>query len=594
MKIISLTTKIQYDITLNKAGENIMPCPECSQNRKHKFRKSFSFNAEKKTGHCMNCEAKFVEYKPFKEKKEYKIPLVKNKTDLTAAAVKWFHSRCISQSTLIKMKVYSDIEYMPQINKETSVICFPFYIDESLKNIKYRDGAKNFKLVKDAELVFYNSNALKDAKDIIITEGEIDCLSFIESGLNNCISVPNGASAKNLEYLDSSIELFDTVERIYLATDNDIKGIQLRDELIRRFGSEKCAIVLFNDCKDANEYLVKYGRNELVDTIKKAIDIPVEGIVNLNNHYDEIYSMFLHGLEKGKQIGFPELDKAVTWETSRLAVITGIPGHGKSEVVDFIVMKLNILHGWKVGYFSPENYPVKYHYSKLASKLTGKEFRQGYITNEEYEESFSYIEENYFFIYPEDDMSFDNILIKAKHLVKKHGIKILVIDPYNKIEHLRDRNESETEYISRLLDRMTSFSKKYDVLIMLVAHPRKMEKGANGIYSMPTLYDINGSANFYNKCDYGLSVFRDFVNMVVQVNVIKVKFKHLGDGGVVAMKYNYNNGRYEQADSTVNDWDNRNYLHSVKSSITTLEQLYENEYPEQPEEFTDSETQTPF
>jgi len=537
-----------------------MFCPECNNNRKHKGRKSFSFDTIKKVGKCFNCEANFYEYKPFKERKVYQLPVSKNKTDLTDLAVKWFKGRCISQSTLIKMKVYSDQEYMPQVSGNASVICFPFYIDTKLINIKYRDGAKNFKLVKDAELVFYNINALKDAKEIIITEGEIDCLSFIESGLNNVISVPNGASGKNLEYLDNYIDLFDTVERIYLATDNDIKGIELRNELIRRFGPEKCAIVLFNDCKDANEYLIKYGRNELVETIKKAIDIPVEGIVNLNNCYDEIYSMFLNGLERGKEIGFPALDKAITWETSRLAVITGIPGHGKSEIVDFIAMKLNILHGWKVGYFSPENYPVKIHYAKLASKLTGKVFKQDRMSNQEFEDSFDYINDNFFFIFPEDDMTLDNILLKAKHLVKKQGIKILVIDPYNKIEHMRDRSESETEYISKLLDKMASFAKKYDVLVILVAHPRKMDKLASGLYSMPTLYDINGSSNFFNKCDYGLIVYRDFVNKVVQINVSKVKFKHLGDGGTVAMTYNYNNGRYEKSESSIHDWNNNSYL----------------------------------
>lgn len=560
MKIISISTKIQYDIQTPKAGENLMPCPECSHDRKHKNRKSFSFNATTKVGHCMNCDAKFVEYKPFKEHKEYQLPINKNKTELTDQAVKWFKGRCISQSTLIKMKVFSDNEWMPQVSKTASVVCFPFYVDSKLINVKYRDGAKNFKLVKDAELAFYNINSLKGAKEIIITEGEIDCLSFIESGLSNCISVPNGASGRNLEYLDNSIELFNTVEKIYLATDNDIKGIELRNELIRRFGSEKCAIVLFNDTKDANEYLVKYGRNELAGTIKKAIDIPVEGIVNLNNYYDDIYSMFVNGLEKGKEIGFTDFDKAVTWETSRLAVVTGIPGHGKSEFVDFIVMKLNVLHNWKAAYFSPENYPVKYHYAKLASKLTGKTFQQGRMNQQEYEDSFNYIDDNFFFIYPEDDMSLDNILEKAKYLVRKQGIKILVIDPYNKIEHMRDRSDSETEYISKLLDKMTAFAKKYDVLIMLIAHPRKMDKLVSGLYSMPTLYDISGSSNFFNKADYGLIVYRDFANKVVQVNVSKVKFKHLGDGGTVVMTYNYTNGRYEKPESSIHEWNNNSYL----------------------------------
>jgi twinkle protein len=579
-----------YDINFQKSGENYMPCPECSNDRKHKNKKSFSFNVAEKIGHCMNCGGNFYEFKPFKEKKEYKLPEQKNKTCLTDQAVKWFEGRAISQKTLIQMNVYSDMEYLPQTEKTTSVICFPFYSDQKLINIKYRDGAKNFKLVKDAELIFYNIDALKDAKEIIITEGEIDCLSFIEAGLLNCISVPNGASGKNLEYLDNSIHLFDSIEKIYLATDNDSKGIELRSELIRRFGSERCAIVLFNECKDANEYITKFGAFELSETIKKAFDIPVEGIVNLNSYYDDIYSMFVNGLQPGKDIGFQEMDKAVTWETGRLAVVTGIPGHGKSEVVDFIAMKLNILHGWKVGYFSPENYPVTFHYAKLASKLTGKAFKQGVINQYEYEETFDYIEDNFFFIYPEVDMSFENIITKAKYLVKKNGIKILIIDPYNKIEHLRERNESETEYISRFLDKITAFAKQYNVLVILVAHPRKMDKNASGLYSMPTLYDINGSANFYNKTDYGLCVYRDFVNKTVQVNIIKVKFKHLGDGGIVSMVYNYINGRYEPDGVPITNWNNSNYLHLDNATIPNTDE----EYTRQLSQFNDYANNSPF
>lgn len=561
MKILSLTTKQTYEIEPRKNGENISTCPECDANRKHRGKKSFSWNNSKKTGYCQNCEAKFVEFKPFQEKKEFIVPSWKNKTDLSEKAVKWFEGRSVSQKTLLKMKIYSDVEFMPQTGNNRNVICFPYFIDTKLVNIKYRDAEKNFKLVKDAELVFYNINALKNNTSIIITEGEIDCLSYIEVGIDNCISVPNGAGSRNIEYLDNYIDLFDSIEKIYLATDNDIKGIELREEFVRRFGSEKCYIVNYKDCKDANEYLGRYGGIMLSKTIQEAVEIPIEGIVNLTSMYDDIYAMFSEGLKPGKSIGFSEFDDKVTWELGMLAVFTGIPGHGKSEVVDFICTKLNIKHGWKIGYFSPENYPIKYHYSKIASKLTGKQFKAGYITQDEYEQSFEYIENNFFFIFPEDDMSFENILIKAKYLVKKNGIKVLVIDPYNKLEHLRERGETETEYISRFLDKIKTFARVNNVLVILVAHPRKMEKDKQtGFYQKPNLYDINGSANFYNKCDYGISVYRTYSDNVVSVDIIKVKFRHLGDGGMIDLHYNYINGRYERVDCTIDYWDNKSYL----------------------------------
>ena len=559
MNIISLSTKERYEINAPKGGENYMPCPECSKHRKHQKAKCFSWNNELMAGKCHNCEASFVLYIPHEKEKEYFAPTWKNKTELTEQATKWFEGRMISQTTLNEMKIYSDIEYMPQVSKETTVICFPFFRNGKLINIKYRTGAKEFKLVKDAELIFYNYDAIQLSKEIVIVEGEMDCLSYIQVGIKNVVSVPNGAGI-NLEYLDRCFDLFETKEKVYLATDNDPKGIALRDELIRRLGSEKCYIVNFKDKKDANEYLCTYGGIALNDTIKNAIDIPVKGIINLSSQYDSIYNLFINGMQKGAMIDVPDIDKMISWELGRLAVVTGIPSHGKSEWVDFIVTKLNITQQWKVAYFSPENFPTMYHFAKICSKITGKDFKAGYLKNDEFEKAFEYIKENYFFIYPEDDMSFQSIIEKAKYLVRKNGIKILVIDPYNKIEHLREKGENETDYISRFLDKLVTFARTFNVLVFLVAHPRKMQKDGTGKHEVPSLYDINGSANFYNKCDYGVSIYRMPAENEVHIQVLKIKFKHLGDGGDAKMKYNYRNGRYENFDKDINGWDFSNYL----------------------------------
>lgn len=561
MKILSINSKLTYEIEVRKSGENSMPCPECNSDRKHKGRKSFSWNGANKVGYCQNCNSRFVEYKPFIEKKQYVVPTVVNDTQLTEQALKWFEGRGISQTTLKKMGVYSSVEYMPQVETNRNVICFPYYVDEKLVNIKYRDGAKNFKLVAGAELVFYNLNSILGKKECIIQEGEIDVLSYIEAGIDYCISVPNGASTRTMDYLDNYIDIFDEIEVFYIATDNDIKGVELREELIRRLGVERCKIVNFKDCKDANEYLVRYGGLALHDTLTEAIDVPVSGIIDMDNQYDDIYKMYISGMERGKLSGISDLDQRVTWELGRLAVVTGIPSHGKSEVVDFLVTNLNRVNGWKVGYFSPENYPIKYHFAKIASKISGKKFHRDTLSQEEFESTFEYIEKNFRFIYPEDDLTYQNIIKKAEYLVRKNGIKILVIDPYNKIEHLRNSGESETDYISRFLDKLIVFSKKFNVLTILVAHPRKMDKKADGtMYNKPTMYDINGSANFYNKCDYGITVYRYFNDNKIDVDIIKVKFRHLGDGGLVQFKFNDFNGRYESIDSLYDSWSRDSYL----------------------------------
>ena len=565
MKIYSLATKKTYDIDFTKSGENAMPCPECPRTRGNEKKKPFSFNVSKGAGYCQHCEARFVEYKPFVPKKEYIMPKAKNTTQLSDKAVAWFAGRSISQKTLTAMGIYSDAEYMPQISKETTVICFPFYFGESLVNIKYRDRAKNFKLCKDAELIMYNINSLADSKEIVITEGEIDCLSYIESGIINCMSVPNGAG-KNLDYLDNYIDLFKGVDKIYIATDNDIKGIELKLELIKRFGQERCAIVQFKECKDANEYLQAYGRTELAETIKNAKDVQVEGIVDVDDMYDQTYALYMTGPVPGMGIGVSEIDRMITWETGRVCVVTGIPGHGKSELVDYIVTRLNILHGWKTAFFSPENYPVQYHIAKLIEKLSGKRMKAGEMDEAEFVEAYDYMKKNNFWIYPEDDMTFDNILDKAKVLVRQRGITTLVFDPFNKIEHLIKNGESETVYIGRFLDKCAIFAKRHNVLVFIVAHPTKMKKTAAGVYEVPTLYDINGSSNWFNKCDYGISVYRDYANCTTTMIAQKVKFRHLGSGGETKLMFNLRNGRYVAEGIPIDKWDNRSYLAKAEES----------------------------
>jgi twinkle protein len=553
MKYKSSNTGKIYELAMN--GKRSI-CPECSHTRRNKSEKCTSWNGE--VGYCHHCETSF--YLWTERVKEYVLPEWKNKTELSDKAVKWFEGRMISQKTLNELKIYTDTEYMPQFGKEVEVICFPFFKDNTLVNIKYRGAKKSFKLYKDAELVFYNINSLKT--DVIIVEGEVDVLSFYEAGIKNVISVPNGAT-KNLEYLDQCIKLFDEVETVYLAVDNDIKGLELRDELARRLGFDKCYIINFMDCKDANEYLIKYGAFYLNETIKNAKSYPVKGIVKAADIYEDIRELFEKGIQRGNTIAISGIDEFVTWETRRLAIATGIPGHGKSEFIDFLIARLNLLYGWKAAYFTPENYPLKFHYAKMFEKFIGDRFNRKRSNENEFEIAFEHINKNIYYILDEDDSSVDTVINSAKALVKSRGIKILVIDPYNKLEHAIKNGENETQYISRFLDKLTSFAKYNDVLVILIAHPVKMKKDSTTkAYEIPNLYDISGSAHFYNKCDYGFCIYRPmnsentgYMNHV-QVHWQKIKFKHLGEPGVSYLDYNINNGRFGLAGF----YDNNNWL----------------------------------
>jgi twinkle protein len=551
MKIQSSNTKQIFNY---EPGQSKTLCPECSHIRKKKTDKCLSWDKENNRGYCHNCLTSFFEYRPH-EPKEFFIPQWKNLTDLSDKAVKYFESRMISQKTLNKMRVYTDNEFMPQYSKEVPVICFPYFSNDKLINIKYRGPNKSFKMVSGAELIFWNIDCLSHFDEVIIVEGEIDALTMIQAGYENTLSVPNGAN-KNLEYLDSCIEMFNGIKKIYIATDQDTKGIELKSELIRRFGPERCYIVSFKDCKDANEYLQKYG-SDIKDVIQNAVPVPVKGIIEVNNLYADIRNLYECGVQSGLKINQGIIDDLITWESGRLAIVTGIPASGKSEFVDYITAKLNIIHSWKAAFFTPENYPLKFHYAKLFEKLIGKKFSQNTTTELEWDMAYDYIRDNFFYILNEDDFTVKSILDSAKILIKTRGIKVIVIDPYNKLEH--KYTDSETQYISRFLDQIIQFAKINDVLVFLIAHPKKMNKSANGKIEVPSLYDISGSANFYNKTDYGITVHRSTDDQNVMQNEVdvyfqKIKYKHLGKQGIIHLNYDYITGRFNQLGDDKSNW----------------------------------------
>ena len=436
-------------------------------------------------------------------------------------------------------------------------------------------GDKCFKMVSGAELLPYNIDAIKGQKECIITEGEMDALSFIECGRTDVVSVPNGANA-NLSYLDDYIEeYFDDKDTIFIASDTDTKGVILRDELLRRFGADRCRILEYGEgCKDANEHLMKFGRDSLLKCLDDAPEVKVEGIFTVSDFEQSLDAIFEHGLQKGVTIGHDNFDRLCSFETKRLCIVTGIPGSGKSEFIDEIAERLNMRYGWRFAYFSPENAPLAYHASKLIEKFTGKKFSKETLKFGEYRLVKEHLEDNFYFISPADNFRVDTILEKAKFLVRRRGIKALVIDPYNRLES-QQGNRNETQYISELLDKLTNFAQINDILIILMAHPTKQPKNKDGVIEAPTLYDISGSANFYNKADFGIVVHRNRLENTVEVHVQKVKFRHLGECGTCLFKYNINNGRYTPFDGASFDaiaWDNTNHLQQHQQEL--LEEAY--------------------
>lgn len=563
-----------------RSGQVKVFCPQCRNQRHDKRDKSLSVDLDKGVWNCHYCgwsghleftedeKRRWVEqqswFKPKairREKPSYKMPKPAPQTAMSEKALKWFASRGISQQTLEALKVTEGLEWMPQKEGKANTVQFNYYREGVHVNTKYRTGDKCFKLVSGAELLPYNIDAIKGCKECIITEGEMDALSFYEIGLHNVISVPNGANA-NLDYLDDYIEdYFDDKETIYIASDTDTKGVLLRDELIRRFGAERCRVLDYGeDCKDANEHLMKHGRESLLKCLEAAPEIKLEGVFSVSDFEQSLDAIFEYGLQKGVTVGHENLDRLISFETKRLCIVTGIPGSGKSEFIDEIAERLNMRYGWRFAYFSPENAPLAYHASKLIEKFTGKRFSSKTLTFGEYKEVKEHLESNFFFISPASDYRVDGILERAKFLVRRRGIKALVIDPYNRLEN-EQGGRNETQYISGLLDKLTNFAQHNDILIILMAHPTKMSKNKEGVIEAPTLYDISGSAHFFNKTDFGIVVHRNRTENTVEVHVQKVKFRHLGSVGTALFKYNLNNGRYTPYTAGSEPiWDNDNHL----------------------------------
>ena len=573
--------KYGIDAPNRTSGHMKVKCPKCSNLRKNKTDKSLSINYDDGSFKChyTGCDfsgyAKDDDWRSWTngiqaaQHKVYKKPAWRNNTTLSEKAVKYFEGRGISQKTLADMKICEGFEAMPQAEgKKMNTIQFPYFLNGELVNMKYRTGNKFFKMVSGAELVLYNIDAIKESTEALITEGEFDALSYIEAGYKYAVSVPNGASSSNkLEFLDEYIEShFENKETIYIASDNDKCGIILRNELVRRLGAERCRIVTYGEgCKDANEHLVRYGKHSLLNTIEKAVEIKVEGIFRVSDFEAELDFLYENGLQRGLSIGHDIFDDLISFETGRLLTVTGVPSHGKSVFVDYIAECLNKRYGWKFAYFSPENYPLQIHASSLISKITGKKFHKEFLKPSEYKHAKQFMDENFFFIYPRDNFSLDNIFNKAAYLVKKKGINCLVIDPWNRLEHNQSPGMNETNYISKALDDICAFHQKHNIMTILVAHPTKMKRDAKGNVERPTLYDINGSANFYNKSDFGISVYRDTNLDIVEVNVQKVKFRHLGKAGRAYFRYNINNGRFSDAvlqggEYVCLQWDNTNHL----------------------------------
>ncbi len=300
--------------------------------------------------------------------------------------------------------------------------------------------------------------------------------------------------------------------------------------------------------------------SELVDSP----DPTLEHVYEVVDFADELEDLWMNGRQPGASTGFAELDPFYTVVKGQWTVITGVPGSGKSAVLDNILVNMARIHDWKFLVCSPENFPIQDHIASMCQIYSGKVFSKDTMTDEEYGLSLAFIQDHFLFIYPPDsNFTITAILELAKSIhAEKFAFDGFIVDPYNELEHKRPTAMSETEYVSMILTKVRRFSRALKVHFWLVAHPTKMrrvevkhqptegdESLTKSIYPVPTLYDISGSSHFFNKVDMGLVVWRDKSepSNPSKVFVQKVKYRYYGSLGSMDLYFHFDSGRYYQS-----------------------------------------------
>lgn len=508
-----------------KQGATTSTCPKCSHNRKKKTDKCAMVDWERGLMTCQHC-GEVTQLHTYKKQYNTK-PMTKEYSKPTYKPFEGVYSdkltnyvqihRQINLSTLKRLKIRECKEWMPQTKQEENCIAFDYYYQGVLINTKFRDGRKNFKLVKDAEKILYNIDSIVGSKTAMVVEGEFDVCAWDESGYHSCTSVPNGFTVKgniNLDYLDNYIDLFEDKETIYIGVDGDEAGTRGKEELIRRFGAERCKIIDYGDCKDANDYKKKYGNLALYGLLSNAKEIKVSGIYSMDDFEEEILSRHKNGQKRGTTTHFANIDKAWTWREGEVNMWTGYENEGKSLFINQLALIKAVFDGWKFAVFSPENSPLTDFFTDLIETYIGKSadpiYKNNYMNDEEIRIAISDLKKLFFVIYPDEDFKINTLFEKTEWLVKKHGIRGVIFDPYNTIEHEMERGEREDLYISRFMAKLKRFSVKHSVSFNLIAHQNtaRVNKDDGGRYYKPDLNNIKGGGTFSAKTDNALIVWR--------------------------------------------------------------------------------------
>lgn len=575
--IATLLREEGWNLPTYNIGEYETTCPYCSHLRKahhrnNKCAKVWIEDADFATYSCLNCGKHGfirVENTDLPKHELYAKPTIPKKRDFSPADA-FLEFRGISTATAIKMSLYAE-----KNSAGVDLICFPFFKGGQVVNIKRRGiKEKAFFQEKNPEPVVYNYDGAfksmgKYNDTIIVVEGEMDCLTFIEAGYDNCVSLPAGSdpqvrdknyTGSRFAFLKASRPLFDSAKHIILALDSDEPGQAMTKSLINMLPNDKLLTVDWSAYnvpgKDANDFW-RQDKNIIDDAIKQAQPVEISRITPLIDDPLDLETYLLDGIQGGIQTGYPELDNFITFLPGDFVSVTGFPGSGKSTWVMSVLLNMAKYDNLKCLYCAFEN-PKKQVAAKLLQMLIGEPtFGATPDVLERCKPLYPFLNEHFRVLDDNSDiLQLDNLLNNIKNSIVNEGINVVVIDPFNKIEYARTKDT--TGDIGAVLNKLISFTHRHNVLMFLVAHPTKPENRKIGGQDIPTGFDISGSANFQNMSDAVISVHRKQdsdgqKSNNVRITVTKWRFGERGREGSAYLRYNARSATY--IPSTQGDFD---------------------------------------
>lgn len=542
-------------------------CPNCRDIGKTNF-KDLCLGVKPANGYgiCHKCNLQYIVDNKEPVKKDYTLPTLPNKTNLSREALQFFVDRMISQEVVNRMGITGG---------RGSVI-FPYYKRGVLTKYKARGIAeKKFFQSKDSEPIIYNYDGCIGKKNIAICEGEADQMAILTAFEGNqtfeeefgVTSVDQGApnpSDKNydgkLACIDNCIEIFEEAEVIYIAVDNDANGSVLKDYIVKRFGHSKCKIVDWGKYKDANEFLMYEGKDALVERVSEAEYPKVSGVFQLKDVWKEIENFYDFGLQKGSTTHMKSIDPHWTWRHGEVNVWTGFNNEGKSLILTYLNYLKARFDGQKSAFFSSENMPVANFYEDLVHMHIGKSLDRDVFdraSKKDLQESKDFIDSHFYVNYPQGAYSLESILEGFEFLVVRKGVKSVVLDPYNNIKHNMKSGERDDQYIARFMPTLKRFAIDHNVSVHLVAHQNKPERDNNENFKKPSLYSIKTGGSMSDMADNVLCIHRPFRatepnNIITDFYADKIKKRKLtGDPGCNReigniIIFDYKSNRYKE------------------------------------------------